>query len=399
MFTKSRMALLTILIVFAFALSACDVDGEIQDGTPAPETPVAENGEGIPATGEEEIATPEMDTPTPEDEVVVEVTPEVEATPEVDVAPTDEEGIERYYGQVPVTSGQQAPMSRAAEIMPVEARAEMMRLSNWMDFEVIDTAGNRIGTVHDYVLNMCEAHIIYVAIQTDNNDLVLMPYEVVTLGSGILDVEERAIVVSIAADEILGGPTIEVDADITDVAWETETRRFWGNYLTLSNLTTECLAAPTTAAQGQQDDAQDNDQDADQNDEQAGQAVDRIAVVRIDYASNMLEARIQDGNGQPIGVIEDVMLYPETGLLRYLVVNFDEDVQQGRGYVLIPFGAVNIETQEIGEQTVLVLLVERQILMTAPAYDQIPDTTQETWDAEAFEYWSQHVAMTQEDMP
>jgi sporulation protein YlmC with PRC-barrel domain len=359
MLNKTKMAFLTVFLLFALVLTACEPEGEPQDLTPAPQdTPVAENGEGVPVTGEEEVP-----TVTPEGETEVDVTPEAELTPvaeepEVDTAPQDDTKY-RDYGRVPVTSGEGLPMS-TTQFATATARSEMMQISNWMDFEITDTAGTWIGSVHDYVLNTCEAHIIYVAIQTsDSGDLILMPYEVVTLGGGYLDPEARVIAVPIAASEIENAPAIAADMDITDVTWEAESRDFWSNYLNLSNLSTECLATTDT--------------------------------VLIDYASNILGARIQDGNGQPLGAIEEVTLYPETGLLRFVVISLDEG-----GYRLAPMGAINIESQEAGGETVFVLLVERQVLMSSPAYDRIPDTTQDNWESQPFEYWSQHVPMTRE---
>jgi sporulation protein YlmC with PRC-barrel domain len=408
MFTKTRMAFLTIVVLFTLLLSACE-GGQVQDGTPAPdETPIVENGEGIPATGEDETATPEVEfTPAIEEPVVVD-TPVAETTPTSDT--TTGEGTYRDYGQVPVTSGQMAPQTQAAQIMPETGRSDMVLLSNWMDLIVIDSAGNRIGTVHDYVLNTCEAHIIYLAIRLDGDgetsgNVVLMPYEVVTLGGGILDVDERVIVVAISADEFQNAPTISVDADITDVSWETDARDYWSGYVTISDLSTECMAVLTGQGNNNQnnnanandnDNGNLNDNDNDNNN-QSAQAGDRTTVVKIDYASNILQARVQDGNGQAIGVVEDVTLFPESGLLRFLVVNMNAEGQQG--YVLIPFGAINIESQDAAGNTVLVLLVERQILMSAPTFEQLPDTTQDTWDVDSFEYWSQFVPMTREDMP
>jgi hypothetical protein len=65
------------------------------------------------------------------------------------------------------------------------------------------------------------------------DNLVLMPYEVVTLGGGILDVDEQVMVVAISADEFRNAPAISVDADITDVTWETEARDYWSGYVTI----------------------------------------------------------------------------------------------------------------------------------------------------------------------
>jgi sporulation protein YlmC with PRC-barrel domain len=368
MFTHKKTIFLTIVLLFALVLSACEAEGEQQDLTPAPgDNPAAENGEGIPVTGEED----EMSTPTAEGELEATEPMEEEMTPTVEEPVVDstpqEEGIEADYSPPPVSAGERLPITRSARIMPETARPEFMHLSNWMELEVVDTAGVRIGSVDDYVLNTCEAHIIYVAIQTEANGVALMPYEVVTLGGGILDADHQVIAVPVSADEFQDAPTIDANTGITDVTWETETRNFWSNYLNLSNLTTEC----TSASDG---------------------------TVLIDYASNILEARIQDGNGEPIGNIEEVILFPETGLLRYMVINIEDD-SQNQGYRLAPLGAVNIESQEAEGETVLVLLVERQELMESPAYDNIPETNQENWDAEAFDYWSQYVPMTQEALP
>jgi sporulation protein YlmC with PRC-barrel domain len=246
-----------------------------------------------------------------------------------------------------------------------------------MGYKVIDRNGALIGTASDYVLNMCEAHILYMVIETDpsiglkGGNLMLVPYEVVTLGNGQINVDEQSIVLNLDANQVSGAPAITEKPDLTTTDWEQGVRDFWTQIVPLSNLTSGCRVSST-----------DN----------SGQTT----VTKIAYASQILGTQLQTGTGEGLGQVSDVILVPESGLLRYLVLNPDPSLQVS-GSILVPLRAVNInrEAAQGHNQIPLVLLVEKKVLQNAPTVSSIPDVSANSWDAKTAGYWSQYVPMQQ----
>jgi hypothetical protein len=107
--------------------------------------------------------------------------------------------------------------------------------------------------------------------------------------------------------------------------------------------------------------------------------------------------QLQDGNGNLIGQVEEVLVEPESGWLPFMAIRPNEDLQAGSGLILVPFGALNIAANEDGATQNLVLLVEPGIFENAPTVDRLPSPG--GWEGNAFQYWSQHVPMTREELP
>jgi sporulation protein YlmC with PRC-barrel domain len=367
---KRFMVFLSSLILLGFVLSACGQTGDTGQNTPGVfptntgrvESPIVEGTRtGTKPTVTEEGQLPETGSP-------VTVTP--------------------------AARGTSSPV-RGAQVVPESERVRVTQLSSLQDFQVVDMNGNRIGTVNDYMLNMCEAHIIYILVDGNGNaemlgqtampgnvetqgSRFLIPYEVVTLDNGVIDVGQQAVVVNVDASRIAGAPVVEGDLDLQDPAWEADVRTFWSDFVTLSGLTTGCrVPAP----------------------EQPEAGGERVNVTRIALASQTLGARVVDGNGDPVGQVAEIILTPESGLLRFVAVRLDESID-AQGVALVPIGSLNVRHEEGNgaTQPVLELLVERSVLRNSPVFSAVPAPQDTSWEDAINRYWSQYVPLTREQL-
>ncbi len=91
------------------------------------------------------------------------------------------------------------PQSQAASIQPNEMRAELTHLSNLMGYQVLDGNGDKLGVASDYIVNTCEGYIIYMlmdpvaSLKVAPGDRVVIPFEAVTINSGVLDAQNKTI--------------------------------------------------------------------------------------------------------------------------------------------------------------------------------------------------------------
>jgi sporulation protein YlmC with PRC-barrel domain len=318
---------------------------------------------------------------------------------------------------------------RGAEILPATGRARVTRLSALIGFQVQDSNGNSLGTASDYILNMCEAHIVYLVLDADpalqlaGGDRLVIPYEVVTLGGGTIDTEAQAIVLNVDASQLSGAPAAAESPDLTATDWEADVRTFWNEQVTLSNLSTTCRVPPAdlqtepggaaatepvvtealetepVVTESLETEAVETEATPGESETpQAGQASgERVSVTKITDASEILGMALQSGNGEPLGQVEEVILEPESGRLRYLAVTLDEALEAGGGTVMVPVRAVNLQAEEGAEAQTLVLLVEPAILQGAPHLASLPAADDTTWEDPALEYWSQHVPLGGEE--
>jgi hypothetical protein len=199
--------------------------------------------------------------------------------------------------------------------------------------------------------------------------------------------------------------------------WETEVVDFWSGHMDLM-LTTECLVPPASTSGGTSTPgprstpvitgtlpagtpAGGSGSDTGTTPEPTGATGDdRVSVHRIALASDVLDAELHDGNGNLLGMIEEVFVVPETGRLQYVAVRADTAFQAQNQILLIPLGALTVRQAEEGMAGMfLELLVEASILQNAPGFDALPNASDSRWDTNLFDYWSQHVPMTQEDLP
>jgi len=222
---KRLRLLLPALVAGILILSACTGAGDV-DSTPGVET-------FIPETGGTEVAP--TDSLFPTDDMIASPTVEVtemtstplatstmeQPTEAATLAPTQDATLEPG---IPPTGGE------------IEALTEMLR------YRVVDNAGNELGRVRDYIVNTCEAHILYIVLAAETgNESVLIPYEAVSLNQDRPeDATNDELVVSFDAALLANVPTINLrDVDFEDGDWDASVMAFWEQNIPIS-LTTAC---------------------------------------------------------------------------------------------------------------------------------------------------------------
>jgi sporulation protein YlmC with PRC-barrel domain len=261
---------------------------------------------------------------------------------------------------LPPFPGGKPPQSGAAEIRPTERRPELTRLSQLLGFQVIALDGTLLGRAADYIINTCETYLIYLVLEASSETAfppgarLAVPYELLTINSGVLDAENRGLYVYLFPDALAGAPLQDPAAPLVPPDWEGGVRAFWQDKIRISNLTTACNAGGT--------------------------------IVHKDaYATQLLEAPLKDGLGNQLGRVEEAVLSPESGKLAFFVV----DRVDGQGLALVPLAAVNIprEALQPGGEISLVLLTENSLLAGAPQLASIEQAIEPSAQGQARQHW------------
>jgi sporulation protein YlmC with PRC-barrel domain len=119
---------------------------------------------------------------------------------------------------------------------PVEALSEILR------YRVVDNAGTELGMVRDYIINTCEAHILYIVLDAPNgSQSILVPYEAVSLNPGRpQDAPANALVVNFDAALLSSAPAIDLKTvNFDSDNWDANVMSFWRQNIAIS-LTTAC---------------------------------------------------------------------------------------------------------------------------------------------------------------
>jgi sporulation protein YlmC with PRC-barrel domain len=231
------------------------------------------------------------------------------------------------------------PQSSAAGIQPAEKRAELTRLSNLLRFQVEGLDHAALGQIADYVINTCETYIIYfvvapaAALKLPAGQQWIIPFEAVTINSGVLDAQAKTISLHLTPDSLAGAPTFPSPQALLPNSWEQPVRDYWQRVVRVGKLSSECNAI-------------------------SGQ------VHKIAYASQLLGAQLKDGNQNLLGVVQEGILEPESGKLGFYVVS----LQDKSGLILLPLAKTNIPQSALqpGAKIELVLLADANRLPGAP---------------------------------
>ena len=287
------------------------------------------------------------------------------------------------------------------------------QLSRLFGLTVVNQNGEVLGSARDYIVNLCESHLLYIVVRPASSlgmasgESVLIPYEAVSVHGGWLNVDDREIMVDVDTAQLQGAPSFtSADLNLSTVDWENEVITFWSDSMPMT-LTSECsVEAPDLSDQTQpagtpgatvQPTGTITATTPGVTSTLAITGTDQgmTVVNKIAFASKILNFQVLDGNGTPLGDVEEVLVTPETGRLEFVAVRLDTSLQPDGKLVLVPMRALNLSQSE-DQQLHLVLLVDTEILKNAPAISDIPDNIDESWSSDAFDYWSQQVQMTRE---
>ncbi|HWQ84190.1 MAG TPA: PRC-barrel domain-containing protein [Anaerolineales bacterium] len=328
----------------------------------------AENPEGTPVFTE-----PAMDlTMTPEGEFTEE--PEATDVPEVTEPPTaTEPGVET---QPAVTEPATTLPATTSEVLPPTGFVDPSLVSNQLDYDVWNLEDEQIGTAEDMILNLEEKKIDYLIVEAGGflgigGKLVAVPYDRLQLADAdatsesepqnvwILDVSREELEGSAEFDRealpLLGEPAVDYDLEFRS-HWEA------------------VPAADTTGTP-----------EAAATDAPSEMADGKLTGVVL--ASQVLDMNFVDANDGELASIEDIVVNPETGEIRYVVVQIGVDIADLNGrWVLIPVDAINLDATN----EALVITVDDALATGIPSFapNELPDTTQDDWDADIVDYWN-----------
>jgi len=252
------------------------------------------------------------------------------------------------------------PQSGAAGIRPPERRAELTRLSNLLHFQVQGLNNTNLGQISDYVINTCETYIIYfvmdpaAVLNVPAGQKLIIPFEAVTINSGVLDAQAKAIVLHLTPDRFKGAPGFPPALALLPNSWEQPVRDYWQRAVRVGKLSSECNAT-------------------------SGQ------VHKIAYATQLIGAQLKDGNGNLLGAIQDGILEPESGKLGFYVVALKDN----QGLILLPLAKTNIPQDALqpGAKIELVLLADNNRLPGAPRLASADQATDGGAQNAARGYW------------
>jgi sporulation protein YlmC with PRC-barrel domain len=103
-------------------------------------------------------------------------------------------------------------------------------------------------------------------------------------------------------------------------------------------------------------------------------------------ASKIIGADVKNPQGEKLGDIQDVVLDPETGRVRYAVLAFGGFLGLGEKYFAVPWTAL---TSKAGEKGDFILNIDKEKLKNAPGFDKNnwPNMADRSWAEQVYAYY------------
>lgn len=321
-----KLCYLVMLFSLAVILTACQVN-------PGPANPAT--------AGSNETDTP-ADTVSP--------------TEQADAAETQTPGNDKPQ---PVKR-ELPPQSQAAEIQPKEMRQKLTHLSDYIGFTVLDENGEKLGVASDYIVNTCETYIIYAlmepaaSLNATPGERVVVPFEAVTINSGVLDAQNGTIQLRLIPEQFSGAPTFSSGQELTPTDWEEAVRTFWKKAVRIGMLATSCN-------------------------------VPGGPVYKVAYATQLLQVELYDGQNNLLGAVQEAILEPESGKLGFFIVK----PAKGDGLVMVHLRAINISNEALqpGATLTLLLTSDPQVFWDAPRITSIEEADDVSLQSKMRQYW------------
>jgi sporulation protein YlmC with PRC-barrel domain len=116
--------------------------------------------------------------------------------------------------------------------------------------------------------------------------------------------------------------------------------------------------------------------------------------------SVLLDLTVQDQAGESLGDVDDLVLNLRTMCLDYLILSPDAALALENDLVAVPWQAVAVRgdaTEDLDNQA-LVLSIDSEALQNAPGFaaEGEPDLTEETWDLDLRDFWTENLTGTGE---
>jgi len=274
----------------------------------------------------------------------------------------DSAATQAAVNDTPDPAAQQNPLqSQAAEIRPKEMRTKLTHLSNLIGYQVLDENGDKLGIASDYIVNTCETYIIYIlmepvaSLNVAPGSQVVIPFEAVTINSGVLDAQNDAIQLRLDPEQFSGAPTFPAGQQLTPTDWEGAVRAFWSKAVRIGKLATSCN-------------------------------VPGGPVFKVAYATQLLGVELYDGQNNLLGTVQEAIIEPESGKVGFYIVK----PAKGDGLVMVHLQAFNIPKEALlpGGTLTLLLLTDPQVFWDAPRITSVDEADDIELQSKMRQYWS-----------
>jgi sporulation protein YlmC with PRC-barrel domain len=123
---------------------------------------------------------------------------------------------------------------------------------------------------------------------------------------------------------------------------------------------------------------------------------------KVHRASTLMDADVENAQGEDLGDIEDLVLDPQDGRVAYAVLSFGGFLGLGEKLFAVPWTALKAK---VGENDTYILNVAKEKLTNAPGFDKNnwPDMANRQWGEEIHSYygippyWESRTAMRQQE--
>lgn len=312
--------------------------------------------------------------------------------------------------------------------VPVTGEESPNRLTNLMDYDVLNQNGEQIGNADDMVLDFDNTTISYVLVGTGGflglgEKTVAVPWDMLEMPANSTAGEQNAFVFTGDQEFYNNAPDFDVPSMLPDMGaqmddWDADIRSYWESGVAPGTddgtSTPETSANPTAAEtgttegtdQGQNQTqvqqlqgvmlasdilgstvvAQVEDQGQDQNQGEATadpNATSDPNATAIPQGTASFGTDNMPGTGPMSGTMDDLIVDPATGELQYLVIS--GDFAEGQRLIPVPLSSV---MWDAANQT-FVIQVDPAALQNAPTFEdgQFPDMSAEGWNSEIDQFW------------
>jgi sporulation protein YlmC with PRC-barrel domain len=382
---KKILLVLTFALIAALALSACEPadDAALTD---AERTATAEAGFGVEPT-------PDLVDPDPAEPVQpAPVDPEPidpPTDPDVEMTPTPDAVVDPDVDPTP-----------DAAVVDDEDMDDIYRLSEIIDWNVRDQAGETVGSVHSFVVDQQTGFVHYVLIDPDGDldvdgDAIAVPWNaltvshldyralaepgqvatpeqdadtqetpVVTEGERVVVDDDPHFILNVDRQALASAPVIE-DLDEVDFAspqWRDEYVTYWDGQL---------AGLPVTGDM-----------------ENAGELQSAL------HLDDVTGYDIYNPEDDQIADVAEMVVDPETGEITHIIASVGGFLGIGDRYVPIPFQAFEYDQEEEH----FILQATEEELENAPGYDTLDDLRydQPNWANEYNQFWGIEPGMQQQ---
>jgi sporulation protein YlmC with PRC-barrel domain len=239
-------------------------------------------------------------------------------------------------------------------------RTKLTHLANLIGYQVLDENGNKLGIASDYIINTCETYVIYILMEPAASlniapgSRVVIPFEAVTINSGILDAQNKTIQLRLIPGQFSGAPAFPAGQQLIPTDWEGAVRDFWMKAVRIGMLSTKCGV--------------------------------NNPIYKVAYATQLLGVKLYDGNKNLLGTVQDAILEPESGQIGFYLVK----PAAGDGLVMVTLGSTNIPDEALlpGGALTLVLLAEPTTrFWDAPRITSVDQADDYTLQGKMRQYW------------